>query len=316
MLLQNPITLACPKPRNISQSYRHRFCQQTRLQYRETLPLFIEQIKLLFCCGEKLVDMAIQAELYSENLGFPLGVSQDLMDNNACGFNEFSFNPQQQQYYEYPQQHQQLQNLYEKDHQNLKQFVPKQNITSQSLTSQLEKQNIEINRFISLQKERLRLIIEEQRKKQMALILRKYESKAQYLLKQKDEEIAKAANRTRELQDFLKRMEIEKQTWQRMAKEKEAMVMSLNITMEQLRESACSSTNNRGTAEDAESCCHVADEQEYGHQKMMCKSCKSRKSCMIFLPCRHLCSCKYCNTFLHSCPACNMLKKASIEAFI
>ncbi|XP_016436076.1 BOI-related E3 ubiquitin-protein ligase 1 [Nicotiana tabacum] len=272
--------------------------------------------------------MAIQAQLYSENLGFPLGVSQDLMENNSSGFNQFSFNPQQQQHYEYPQQHQQLQNLYQKDNQNLMQFVPKYNSSSaqtmptfsQSLTSQLEKQNIEINRFISLQNERLRLTLQEQRKKQVALILRKYESKAQYLLKQKDEEIAKAANRTTELQVLLKRMEIEKQTWQRMAKEKEAMVMSLNNTIEQLKETACSSPNNRGTAEDAESSCHVAEEdkteQQCGHEMMMCKSCNSRISCMIFLPCRHLCSCKYCDTFLHSCPVCNMLKKASIEALI
>lgn len=272
--------------------------------------------------------MAIQAQLYSENLGFPLGVSQDLMENNTCGYNQFCFNPQQQQYYEYPLQHQQLQNLYQKDNQNLIQFVPKCNSSSaqtmqtfsQSLTSQLEKQNIEINRFINIQNERLRLTLQEQRKKQMALILRKYESKAQYLLKQKDEEFAKAANRTTELQDFLKRMEIEKQTWQRMAKEKEAMMMSLNNTIEQIRESACSSTNNRGTAENAESSCHVAEDktdQQYRHQMMMmCKSCNSRKSCMIFLPCRHLCSCKYCDTFLHSCPVCNMLKKASIEALI
>ncbi|MCD7459375.1 hypothetical protein HAX54_040734 [Datura stramonium] len=267
--------------------------------------------------------MAIQAQLYSENLGFPLGSSQDLMENNVCGFNQFCLNPQQQQQQQpyLPQiQQQQFQILNQKNNQNLMNTNSTQSPTfPQSLACQFDKQRLDIDQFICLQNERLRLAVQEQRKQQVALILRNCETKTQFLLKQKDEEIAKATNRSKELEDFLKRIEMENQTWQRIAKENEAIVLSLNNTIGQLKENACLSTN--GGVGDAESCCDVPPtENEVPSskqtRKMMCKSCNSSKSCMVFLPCRHLSSCKNCDPFLHSCPLCNMVKKASIEALI
>lgn len=267
--------------------------------------------------------MAIQAQLYTDNLGFSLGGSQDLMENNSCGFNQFCFTAQQQQ-----QQNLQQQQIFPQKiiNQNLMNhnILPKQysNITesmpfSQFLATQTEKQKIEIDQFITLQNEKLRWVLNEQKKQQLALIWRKYESKLQFLLKQKDEEIAEAANRTKELEEYLKKMEMENQAWQRMANENEAIVLSLNNTIEQLRESGyCLSTNG----EDAESCCDVHDNDDDDEQeqtrKMICKSCTCRFSCMIFLPCRHLSSCKACDSLLHQCPVCGIGKKASIEALI
>lgn len=275
--------------------------------------------------------MAIQAQMYSsDNLGFPLGGgSQDWMDN-GCGFNDFSFNLQQQQqqqnqqqepqYLQYLQLQQRSQNLFlqnslkNNDNNNNHQSM----VFSQGMAAQMEKEKQEIDMFISLQNERLRLGLLQQRKQQLQSILKKYESKAQIMLRQKDEEIAKAVNRTVELEDFLRRIEVESQTWQRVAKENEAMVVSLNSTIEQMRESACFFSNG---VEDAESCCEtgenrgVYEEQEENDKggKMICKSCNSGNSCVILLPCRHLCSCKACEVFLDSCPVCRMVKKASIE---
>lgn len=162
----------------------------------------------------------------------------------------------------------------------------------------------------------------EERKQQLATLVRKYESKAQILLRQKDEDIAKAVNRTMELEDFLRRMEIESQTWQRLAKENEAMVNSLNNTIQQIKETHCSLPANG--VEDAESCCvetgenrgHEQENEEQRSLTMICKSCNSRNSCFIFLPCRHLCACKDCEVFLDSCPVCGMLKNTSIEALV
>ncbi|KAA8535984.1 hypothetical protein F0562_028462 [Nyssa sinensis] len=263
--------------------------------------------------------MAIQPQLYSENLAFLLGGSQD-----AFGLNEFCFNASQKQE---DIQQQQLQNcdlfpkINSKSHQS-KAYSP-------SITAQIEKQRQEIDRFITLQNERLRLVLEEQRKQQLELLLEKYNAKTLILLKQKDEEIAKYVQRRMELEEFLRRMEIENQMWQRVAKEKEAMVLSLNNTIEQLRESACF---NNG-AEDAESCCdvmnrgsredetgenrgHEEEKEEQRRRKMICKSCNSRNSCVIFLPCRHFCSCKACEACLDSCPVCGMTKKANLEVLI
>lgn len=268
--------------------------------------------------------MAIEAQLYPDNFGFPLGVSQNLMES-GYGFNELCLNFPQNLQQKTENQCFDNNGLLSKN--NNHQSMP----FSQSIAVQIEKQRQEIDRVISLQNERLRLALQEQRKQQIALILRKYEVKTVVLLKQKGEEIAKAMNRAMELEDFLRRMEIENQTWQRVAKENEAMVGSLNNTIKQLRENACLANG----IEDAESCCDVMiyrgdnetgenrgyeknqqESEEQGTRKMVCKSCNSRNSCVIFLPCRHLCSCKACQAFLDSCPVCGMAKKASIEALI
>lgn len=186
------------------------------------------------------------------------------------------------------------------------------------------------------------MVLQEQRKQQLALFLKNIESKATTLLKQKDTEIAQATKKAMELQEILRKLEMERHEWQRVAQENEAMVISLNNTLEELREKGCCSSNNG--AEDAESCCEVNDgedreagavmadrrlslasEQSTKRKTMMmttttkmtvCKSCNSGGSCVLFLPCRHLCCCKACEPFLDSCPVCGTLKKTSIEALI
>lgn len=82
------------------------------------------------------------------------------------------------------------------------------------------------------QNDRLRLALQELRKQQISYFLKKSELKTQFLLQRKDEEIAKAVNKAMELENLVRRMETENQTWQRVAKEKEAMVMSLKNTIE------------------------------------------------------------------------------------
>ncbi|KAJ4963125.1 hypothetical protein NE237_023064 [Protea cynaroides] len=274
--------------------------------------------------------MAVQAQQYQDNLGFPLGGSQEWMDS-CGGFYELGFNPQQQE------QMQQLQNINLLRNQNLG-FENTPLVTSssssssshgnllESLAAQMDKQTSEIDQYILLQNERLRLALQEQRKHQLGILLRKIESKTLSLLKQKDEVIARSVKRTMELQECLRRMEMENQAWQRVTKENEAMVMALNNTLQQVKENAYCYPS--AVADDAESCCEVsqehyrdekrrdAEEEDPPMKKMTCKSCNSQNSCVLFLPCRHLCSCKSCEAFLDSCPVCNSVKKASIEVFM
>lgn len=240
--------------------------------------------------------MAIQAQLLTDqSFGFSLGAPHDSVMETGAGFNHSFLIPQQQQ---------------------LMQFDPFQNSNQQSLlfslslSSQIEKQRMEIDRFISLQNERLRQALHEQRKSQISIMMMKYESKIQSLLQQKDEEILKATNRRMELQNLLRRMEIENQTWQMAAKEKESIAASLNSKLQRLRETACLSIN---AAEDAESCFRSEENEEQNTRKMICRCCASRKACVIMLPCRHLCSCKDCEAFLDSCPVCKIVKKATLE---
>jgi len=168
----------------------------------------------------------------------------------------------------------------------------------------------------------------------MAELLKKMELNALHLLRQKDEEIMQATKKTRELKEFLRRLEVEKESWKKVAEENEAMVVCLHNNLEQVKERAVHAM----ISEDAKSCCDdnmkitaameegtgektvwrggVGEVEQIRKKTMDCKCCNSQKSCFMFLPCRHLCSCKTCEPFLQVCPVCNMPKKSSIETLI
>ncbi|XP_073271177.1 probable BOI-related E3 ubiquitin-protein ligase 3 [Primulina huaijiensis] len=262
--------------------------------------------------------MAIEAQLYSENLGFALKGPQELFLENASGF----FDPQKRS--AALSDHQE--NLNYLPDISSSQLLPKHSMKDQQSTpfshnfsAHFEKQRMEFDQFIRIQNERLRLTLQEQRKQQTALYINKYESRTKLLLKQKEEQIAEASNITFQLENLLTRMEIENQTWQRVAKENEAMVASLNNVIQRLKETSNAPPNG---ADDAESCYQNIDEEkteagELGNmKKMVCRCCNHRNSCVIILPCRHLCSCKDCEVFLYSCPVCRNVKKATIEVLV
>ncbi|XP_068649256.1 probable BOI-related E3 ubiquitin-protein ligase 3 [Aristolochia californica] len=193
---------------------------------------------------------------------------------------------------------------------------------SHSLASQLERQMVEVDRFITLQNEKLIQTLQQQRKKQLMSLIRRVESTASTLLQQKEEDILKASKRAVELEGCLRQVQAESETWQRIVRESEAMVVALNNALEQVRESVrCSSS-----AGDDESCCDSSWQalgsslQRKGREdideKIVCKACNSRPSCVLLLPCRHLSSCKSCENDLDLCPVCKSAKKAFIEVFI
>ncbi|XP_041997368.1 probable BOI-related E3 ubiquitin-protein ligase 3 [Salvia splendens] len=223
--------------------------------------------------------MAIQAHLFPDNLCFPLLNSQDFSAVNGRGFDHPCFAPQQ---------------LIQFD-----QFPNSTNALFHQSTT-IERQRFQFEQFLNSQNERLRAAMQEQRKHQMAILMKKCEP----LLQQKDEEIAKAADRAVELRTFMKRIEIENLTWRRAAEESEAMIASLS---RRLRENG---------AGDAESCCRNVELIEEENEKTVCRCCNSRNSCVVMLPCRHLCSCRECEVFLDSCPVCSVVKKGAIEALV
>ncbi|KAI4350268.1 hypothetical protein L6164_004739 [Bauhinia variegata] len=279
--------------------------------------------------------MAIQAHLYPNAIGFPLYGSQDSVIDN--GFAQSCFISQQKiQQQQLRQQNNERvwnQNMFfdtnvvvsnsKVNHGNNPNVSPMLN--SQSLAAQFENQRQEIDQYIELKNENLRILLQEQRKQQLATLFKKLESQALYLLSQKDEELTQAATRKLQLEDFLRRLEAENQAWRRVAEENESMVLSLHNSLEEMKEKAF---YHGFVAEDAESCCdetsegteenRVRDAEDQISRKtmmMVCRGCNSGSSSFLFLPCRHLSSCKACEPFLEACPVCGEPKKASIETF-
>ncbi|KAJ1411701.1 E3 ubiquitin-protein ligase [Sesbania bispinosa] len=207
--------------------------------------------------------MAIEAHLHPSNIGFPLCVPQDLA----------SFNSQQQHFTSLKhQQHpeQCLQQLYTSIadpnplfHSNLNAYNYNttnkyhHNQPSKSLAIQFAQQRDEVDQYIISQNEKLRIMLQEKRKQQVFSLLKKVESDAIYMLNQKDEQIAQAVKKKAELEEFLRRLEAENQSWRRVAQENEAIVLSLHNTLEQIKE-------KNSAIEDSESCYHENRAMEEG----------------------------------------------------
>ncbi|TYI42883.1 hypothetical protein ES332_A01G129500v1 [Gossypium tomentosum] len=254
--------------------------------------------------------MAVQAQLCREKMGVPLPMCglQDWMVNPAPAAAPFQAGSSLQDVPFHPQQ-------------NAQNLVPM--AVSQPIDAQLEIQRQEIDCFLQLRNERLRYVLREQRKQQQTILLKSMESKALYLMKRKEEELARATKKKMELEACLRKLEMESESWQRLAKANEAKVMDLNKRLEQVRESLIWVSSS---AEDEESIYYGScdrDEEERDNniqeedskKKMACKHCNTRSSYVLFLPCRHLCSCNSCEAFLVACPVCGSVKEASIKVY-
>ncbi|KAI3464807.1 hypothetical protein Pfo_021470 [Paulownia fortunei] len=190
----------------------------------------------------------------------------------------------------------------------------------QSLSSDLEKQRVEMDWFLQLENKRLRRSILQEETRQQAIIMQRYESRIKSLMLQKDEELAVARNKTRELQDFLKAAEIEARAWEKKTTEKEAIVSELNNRLNQAKQKHCLFPNP-AQEDDAVSFCDsssgsTGEKREEPSKKMACKLCQARSLCVVFFPCRHLCCCRSCEALLGHCPVCETVKEASLEVFL
>jgi len=99
-------------------------------------------------------------------------------------------------------------------------------------------------------------------------------------------------------------------------------------------QSCCGSTDEEGEGEGekvvgwqtiAAGCAWVKDKEEDkedgGCGKTMigesngrlCRNCGMEESCVLILPCRHLCLCTVCGSTLHICPICKSFKTTSVH---
>ncbi|KAL0325900.1 UNVERIFIED_CONTAM: Prostaglandin E synthase 2 [Sesamum radiatum] len=196
----------------------------------------------------------------------------------------------------------------------------------QSLSSDLEKQRVELDWFLQLENKRLRRSILQEGTRQQAALMQRYESSIKTLMLQKDQELAIARNKTRELHDFLKMAETEARAWEKAATEKEAIVSDLNNRLNQAKEKdylfphagAHQAYNNMSFCDSSSGSSSSTGEKkgEEPSKKMACKSCQARTLCVVFFPCRHLCCCNSCEALLGHCPVCETVKEASLEVFL
>ncbi|XP_074331812.1 BOI-related E3 ubiquitin-protein ligase 1-like [Apium graveolens] len=189
---------------------------------------------------------------------------------------------------------------------------------------QMQQQQLEIDQIIAQHTKKIRMEIEERQKQQARILVSAIGERVMKKLQEKDEEIQKIAKLNHALQDRVKNLFVENQLWKDLAQTNEATVMSLRSNLEQVLAQVSDERQfvvpgNLG--EEAESCCGSSggdEEEEVSARRRvgnkMCRKCGERESCVLLLPCRHLCLCTVCGTTLQStCPVCNSSMNASVH---
>ncbi|KAK1375694.1 E3 ubiquitin-protein ligase BOI [Heracleum sosnowskyi] len=186
-----------------------------------------------------------------------------------------------------------------------------------------QQQQLEIDQIIAQHSKKIRMEIEERQKQQARILVSAIGERVMKKLREKDEEIHKIAKLNHALQDRVKNLFVENQLWKDLAQSNEATVMSLRCNLEQVLTQV---SDDRqfvvpGNLEEAESCCGSSggdDVEEVNARRRvgnkMCRKCGERESCVLLLPCRHLCLCTVCGTTSQStCPVCNSSMTATVH---
>ncbi|KAL6553329.1 hypothetical protein OROGR_007171 [Orobanche gracilis] len=206
----------------------------------------------------------------------------------------------------------------------------------EDISVQVQQMQLGIDRFITKQTEKVRMEIDERRKRETRRMAAAVEEKIMNKLKAKEEEFERIGKLNYALEERVDSLCVENQIWRDLAQTNQATVNSLRSNLERvLAQFRDEQQRQRADAadlmDDATSCCG----SNYGETERrlpsdqspstggcdrdcknisdgstaprirMCRSCGREESCVLLLPCRHLCLCTICGSALHTCPVCN-----------
>ncbi|CAN0854992.1 BOI-related E3 ubiquitin-protein ligase 1 [Linum grandiflorum] len=207
------------------------------------------------------------------------------------------------------------------------------------LVSQMQQQQSEIDRFVAEHNQRVRIELEERRRRQSRMLVSAIQEGIAKKMKEKDEEVQRMVKLNWVLQERVKSLYVENQIWRDLAQTNEAAANTLRSNLEQVLAHVGDDRNNNecagGLADDAESSCGsnnddgqsqhrrcssaaaAAGEEERRREKMKCRKCGEKESSVLVLPCRHLCLCTVCgSTLVGTCPVCDSLMNGSVHVNI
>ncbi|CAJ1978410.1 unnamed protein product [Sphenostylis stenocarpa] len=223
----------------------------------------------------------------------------------------------------------------------------------EDISFHIHRQQHDLDTLVSQHMEKVRMELEEKRKGQARRLMGTIEWEMAMRLRAKEEEVLKIEKLNWVLEEKVRSLCIENQIWRDLAQTNEATANALRNNLEQVLAQAASDRRDGEAApataeEDAESCCGSSDEgwrtvgtgaqdkegegcsgtkeniiiinnnnneNEDGRsgERRLCRKCGKEESCVLILPCRHLCVCTVCGSSLDSCPVCKSFKNASVH---
>ncbi|XP_074583704.1 BOI-related E3 ubiquitin-protein ligase 1-like isoform X2 [Curcuma longa] len=190
-------------------------------------------------------------------------------------------------------------------------------LLTNDLISQINRHREEIEQFLRAQGEQLQIALAERHRMHYRSLLCAASVAASKLIREKQAEVERAAQRSAELQNRLVRLRSESNAWQAKAMADQAMAASLHSQLQQAAAAAAALSQARsGDGPPAEDAGSAIVDPNRDDAARTCRACRSRPAMMVLLPCRHLCLCEACDAAADVCPVCESGKTGSVRVFL
>ncbi|PWA75516.1 putative BOI-related E3 ubiquitin-protein ligase 3 [Artemisia annua] len=187
-------------------------------------------------------------------------------------------------------------------------------LLNDDVASQMYQQQLEIDHFVAQHAEKMRSEINEMRKRSTRRMILAANEGITKRLKAKEDEVTRLNELNWSLEEKLKSLLVENQIWRELAQTNEATANNLQQLLAQAQLQQQEQEQTLVVNEDAESCCGSNYEEDHGHgsSNNKCLKCGKKASCVLVLPCRHLCLCHVCESTTTICPVCTSTKSAAL----
>ncbi|KAL5225768.1 hypothetical protein ABZP36_012407 [Zizania latifolia] len=208
-------------------------------------------------------------------------------------------------------------------------------LLSDELAAQCDQYKNEMVQLFQYHMERLRRALAEVRRRHYRSLLGAAEAAAARRIREKEEDVSRAARRGAELEERVGQLRAEAAAWQAKALADQSTAAALHAQLQQ----AAVAAQARGKAVEDNAEGAAADDAESGFvdpdrvvevlapppPSRPCRTCRLRASSVVLLPCRHLCVCDACEpavsttltgTAVAACPMCRGAVTGTVQVFL
>ncbi|XP_022776355.1 uncharacterized protein LOC111317949 isoform X2 [Durio zibethinus] len=171
-------------------------------------------------------------------------------------------------------------------------------LIGEDIDLELQRQDVEIDRFLKVQGDRLRQSVLEKVQANQIRTISFVEEKVFQKLHEKEAEVENINKKNMELEERMEQLTMEAGAWQQRARYNENMITALKFSLQQVYAQSRDSKEGCGDSEvdDTASCCngraidfHLLSKENSDMKELMtCKVCRVNEACMLLFPCcRH-----------------------------
>ncbi|KAL5200226.1 hypothetical protein ABZP36_021429 [Zizania latifolia] len=195
--------------------------------------------------------------------------------------------------------------------------------------AELEKETKEFNYSFGLQVEQMAKGMKEVKQRHMVYFMASLERRVGKKLKEKELEVEAMNRKSKELNEQIRQVALEVQSWQSAALHNQSVANNLKGKIMQMvanntnlvREgSGDSEVGNTASSQNVNIAPGGFSQSGLPGSKSMadggvgaCRWCKTEEATVLVMPCRHLCLCADCERNADVCPVCRFPKSGSVE---